>query len=76
MYLPTHADWVEPFIEELVGFPDDPHDDQVDALSQLLKYAGRLDDPTRGIELNVISIPNDNPPPWTPRGHRMGRPGW
>ena len=76
LYLPTHADWAEPFIEELVGFPDDPHDDQVDALSQLLKYAGRLDDPTRGIELNVISIPNDNPPPWTPRGHRMGRPGW
>jgi hypothetical protein len=72
VHLPAHADWVDGFLDEIVGFPDEPHDDQGDALSQLLKYAGRLD-PLRGVELNVILIPNDNLPPWTLKPHRLGK---
>jgi predicted phage terminase large subunit-like protein len=30
--------WVEPFLAELYSFPKAPHDDRVDAFTQLLKY--------------------------------------
>lgn len=33
---PSIAPWVEEFIEELVNFPNAPHDDDVDAMSQAL----------------------------------------
>ena len=75
MHLPRARRLGRTFLDEVVGFPDEPHDDQVDALSQLLKYAGGLD-PLHGLELNVSLVPNDNLPPWTPKGHRMGKIGW
>jgi len=36
--LPEHAGWVREFIDEMLLFPKGAHDDQVDALSQLLRY--------------------------------------
>ena len=37
-FLPKSAPWLETLKHELVGFPNARHDDQVDALSQFLKY--------------------------------------
>lgn len=39
VYLPEGAPWLGEFIEECAAFPKGKHDDQVDALSQLLNYA-------------------------------------
>ncbi len=36
LFLPKGANWVEDFISELCTFPNAAHDDQVDALSQML----------------------------------------
>ena len=36
VYLPEHERWVADFINECVSFPTNPHDDQVDAMSQAL----------------------------------------
>ena len=41
MLLPSAAPWLAEFKSELLGFPNARHDDQVDALSQLLAYARR-----------------------------------
>ena len=38
VHLPTYADWVEEFIEELANFPDAGNDDQVDVVSMVLGY--------------------------------------
>ena len=38
IYLPTFTSWVAELIEELAGFPNATHDDQVDALTQALTY--------------------------------------
>ncbi len=35
---PRKAAWLDTFIDELLGFPDKRHDDQVDALSQVLAH--------------------------------------
>ena len=37
VYLPMHADWVEPFIDEHASFPFGANDDQVDAMTQYLE---------------------------------------
>jgi predicted phage terminase large subunit-like protein len=39
--LPPEAPWVAAFRSELLGFPSTRHDDQVDALSQLLNWLDR-----------------------------------
>lgn len=39
LFLPEDAPWLAEFKAELLGFPNTRHDDQVDALSQLLAYA-------------------------------------
>lgn len=36
--LPQYAGWVRDFVDECLVFPKGAHDDQVDALSQLLRY--------------------------------------
>ncbi|MCO5064999.1 MAG: phage terminase large subunit [Rhizobiaceae bacterium] len=41
VYLPAAADWLELFKAEIMAFPRGKHDDQVDALSQLLSYKKR-----------------------------------
>jgi predicted phage terminase large subunit-like protein len=33
VWFPTHGDWVEPCLRELMTFPAGKHDDQVDALA-------------------------------------------
>lgn len=38
VWLPEDAPWVADFMDEFDGFPNAAHDDQVDALSQLLSY--------------------------------------
>jgi len=39
LFLPAAAPWLEEFTRELLAFPSTRHDDQVDALSQLLAWA-------------------------------------
>jgi predicted phage terminase large subunit-like protein len=38
VYIPETAPWVSWYIEEMVGFPELKHDDQVDATTQVLAY--------------------------------------
>jgi len=38
VHLPSYADWVDDFIEELANFPDAGNDDQVDVVSMVLGY--------------------------------------
>lgn len=41
VYLPEGAPWVDDYIQELIIFPNAPHDDQVDATTQCLTVAQR-----------------------------------
>lgn len=38
LLLPHHAHWLPTFESELLSFPDTPHDDQIDALSQYFHW--------------------------------------
>jgi predicted phage terminase large subunit-like protein len=40
VYLPKQADWLDTFLLELLAFPKGRHDDQVDSVSQFLKWEG------------------------------------
>jgi predicted phage terminase large subunit-like protein len=49
LLLPNEAPWLAAFKQELLAFPSSRHDDQVDALSQLLAWVRmRMDDPPLG----------------------------
>jgi predicted phage terminase large subunit-like protein len=39
VYLPREAEWLDSFFLEVLGFPQALHDDQVDSVSQFLKWA-------------------------------------
>jgi predicted phage terminase large subunit-like protein len=39
VHVPQNADWVDLFVREVGQFPDGAHDDQVDAMSQYLRWA-------------------------------------
>ena len=39
VFLPKEAHWLDIFMSELLGFPNSKHDDQVDSVSQFLKWA-------------------------------------
>ena len=41
VYLPREADWLDTFMLELLAFPNGRHDDQVDSVSQFLKWAAQ-----------------------------------
>lgn len=41
LFLPEQAPWLDTFRKELLAFPSSRHDDQVDALSQLLERTRR-----------------------------------
>ena len=41
VHLPSKADWLDTFLLEILGFPQGRHDDQVDSVSQFLKWASR-----------------------------------
>jgi predicted phage terminase large subunit-like protein len=57
VYLPENAPWAADFVEECAGFPNGAHDDQVDALTQLINWIRRRQpEPTlRVIELEYTS---------------------
>ena len=38
IYVPTGAEWVDAFLEEIYAFPRAAHDDQVDTFTQLINY--------------------------------------
>ncbi len=38
VHLPKEADWLDTFLHELLAFPNGRHDDQVDSVSQFLKW--------------------------------------
>jgi predicted phage terminase large subunit-like protein len=39
VHLPKQADWLDSFLLELLAFPHGRYDDQVDSVSQFLKWA-------------------------------------
>jgi predicted phage terminase large subunit-like protein len=39
IHLPKEADWLDTFLHELLAFPTGRHDDQVDSVSQFLKWS-------------------------------------
>ena len=41
VYLPKTAPWLGEFVEELLAFPGSRHDDQVDSVTQFLRWIGR-----------------------------------
>jgi predicted phage terminase large subunit-like protein len=41
VYLPKQADWLDSFLLEMLAFPRGRHDDQVDSVSQFLKWAAK-----------------------------------
>ncbi|WP_290846101.1 phage terminase large subunit [Henriciella sp.] len=41
VHLPRKAPWLDAFLHEMAAFPNGKHDDQVDALSQLLQWLSR-----------------------------------
>jgi len=45
LQLPEEAPWLDGFERELLGFPNTRHDDQVDALTQLLAWSARRKEP-------------------------------
>jgi len=45
LLLPEEATWLDGFERELLGFPNTRHDDQVDALTQLLAWTARRKEP-------------------------------
>jgi predicted phage terminase large subunit-like protein len=53
LLLPAAAPWLATFKQELLAFPSARHDDQVDALSQLLTWVGRQ----QRIEVPTIGFP-------------------
>jgi predicted phage terminase large subunit-like protein len=38
VYVPTEAEWLETFRDEVVSFPMGKHDDQIDSMSQFLRW--------------------------------------
>jgi predicted phage terminase large subunit-like protein len=56
VHLPKQAEWLDSFLLELLAFPHGRHDDQVDSVSQFLKWAATrraIDD----VEIGVVSVP-------------------
>ena len=49
LHLPHEAPWLAGFLSELLAFPSGRHDDQVDALSQLLEWVRQRDSMQPGI---------------------------
>jgi predicted phage terminase large subunit-like protein len=43
VHLPRQADWLDTFLLELLAFPNGRHDDQVDSVSQFLKWSSSRD---------------------------------
>jgi predicted phage terminase large subunit-like protein len=50
VHLPTEAEWLRDFLEELLGFPSGRHDDQVDSTSQFLNWIESRREPPVAIQ--------------------------
>jgi predicted phage terminase large subunit-like protein len=69
---PKEADWLDSFLLEVLAFPNGRHDDQVDSVSQFLKWAGvrRFREQDLVVSLPIISFdepdlsPFDRLGPW------------
>jgi hypothetical protein len=62
--LPRDAPWLATYIDELTGFPNARHDDQVDSTSQALEWLWQ--------RIN-IGIPPKRPNPTRPQGAPLFR---
>jgi phage terminase large subunit-like protein len=60
--LPERAEWLYEFEQEAVHFPKSKHDDQIDALSQFLKWS-------RNASLEFLSVGGDE---WAEVAKEMG----
>ena len=58
--IPRGAAWRAEFEIELLGFPNKKHDDQVDALSQLLEWVGQQNRYTSGLGMPIL-VDHENP---------------
>lgn len=65
LHLPNQAHWLATFVHELLGFPNGRHDDQVDALAQLMIWAAAR--PVRRITIA---------PPWIYQNGERISGGW
>ena len=63
VYLPKSAEWLGEFLTELLSFPNGRHDDQVDSVSQFLRWlqADALNQISFPV-LFVVSRPREFPP--------------
>lgn len=67
MLLPDNAPWLGEFLDEILAFPHARHDDQVDSLSQFLKWAFIREQQARprvrapGQKLHIPSFPRCDP---------------
>jgi hypothetical protein len=60
VHLPREADWLDEFLRELLAFPYSRHDDQVDSVSQYLKWAAARrffgEDLSVGLGLPIVRV--------------------
>ena len=54
--IPGHAVWLNPFLDELLNFPDSEHDDQVDSVSQFLLWYQRNEAKNLSLGLNKLNL--------------------
>jgi predicted phage terminase large subunit-like protein len=54
--IPARAAWLNPFLDELLNFPDSEHDDQVDSVSQFLLWYQRNEAKNLSLELNKLNL--------------------
>ncbi len=54
VFLPEGAHWVEDFIEQFALFPNDLHDDQVDALTQAINYISQKPEVARAAAMSRL----------------------
>ena len=62
VHLPKKAEWLDSFLLEMLAFPHGRHDDQVDSVSQFLKWAAtqRFFDNQPAV-IGAVLLHNDGP---------------
>jgi predicted phage terminase large subunit-like protein len=58
---PAQASWVPELIDELLGFPGTRHDDQVDSLTQAIRWNKRQPPPMTFHPIFFVSVPRNIP---------------